>query len=126
MTWWAFSFKKSETEKTIISPDGRTKCRFLLKNSQVFYEITKDGKPVVKKSRLDFEILGESLIRDNLKLIRSRFLKHQEIIEMPWGEDRYIDNTYTEGVFYLAETEKAHRIYTIRFRVFDNAVAFRY
>lgn len=126
MTWWVSPFKKSEIEKTIISPDGRTKCHFYLKNSRIFYEIIKDGKPVVKKSRLDFEILGEEPILDGLKLVRSRFLRHQETIEMPWGETRYINNTYTEGVFYLAESEKAHRIYTIRFRVFDNAVAFRY
>ena len=126
MTWWVLPFKKSEIEKTIISPDGRTKCRFYLKNSRVFYEVTKDGKPIVKKSRLDFEILGEEPIRNGLKLVRSRFLRHRETIELPWGEDHYIDNTYTEGVFYLAESARAHRIYTIRFRVFDNAVAFRY
>ena len=126
MTWWVLPFKKSEIEKTIISPDGRTKCRFYLKNSRVFYEVTKDGKPIIKKSRLDFEILGEEPIRNGLKLVRSRFLRHRETIELPWGEDRYIDNTYTEGVFYLAESTRAHRIYTIRFRVFDNAVAFRY
>ena len=73
MTWWVLPFKKSEIEKTIISPDGRTKCRFYLKNSRVFYEVTKDGKPIVKKSRLDFEILGEEPIRNGLKLVRSRF-----------------------------------------------------
>lgn len=126
MSWWAKWFEKDEAEKVIISPDGRTKCYFLLKNSQAFYSVFKDGKNVIKKSRLDFDIYGEEPIHNRLKLIRSRFARHQETIEMPWGEDRYIDNTYSEGVFYLAETTKARRIYTIRFRVFDNAVAFRY
>ena len=110
MAWWAFRQKKDATEKTIISPDNRT----------------KDNKWVVKKSRLDFEICGEEPIKNHLKLIRSRTTKHEETVEMMWGEDRYIDNTYTECVFYLAETVGYHRIYTIRFRVFNNAVAFRY
>ncbi|MDO4753007.1 MAG: glycoside hydrolase family 97 protein [Candidatus Saccharibacteria bacterium] len=126
MTWWVKWFQKDEAEKTIFSPDGRTKCQFILKNSQVFYDVTRDNKPIVKRSRLDITISGEEPLHNRLKLIRSRSSRHQEMIEMLWGEDRYINNTYTEGVFYLAEASKAHRIYTIRFRVFDNAVAFRY
>lgn len=126
MSWWAKWFEKDEAEKVVISPDGRIKCHFLLKNSQAFYSVFKDGKVVIKKSRLDFDIYGEEPIHNRLKLIRSRFARHQETVEMSWGEDRYINNTYSEGVFYLAETTKARRIYTIRFRVFDNAVAFRY
>lgn len=126
MTWWAKWFQKDEVEKTIFSPDNRTKCQFILKNSQVYYTVTRDNKPIIKKSRLDINISGEEPLHNRLKLIRNRTNHHQETIEMLWGEDRYINNTYTEGVFYLAEASKAHRIYTIRFRVFDNAVAFRY
>ena len=125
MTWWARN-KRDDIEKTIFSPDNRTSVQFFLKNSQIFYAVSKDNKPIVKKSRLDLEICGEDPLRDNLKLVRTRFLRHSETIEMMWGEDRYIDNTYTEGVFYLAENTKKHRIFTIRFRVFNAGVAFRY
>ena len=126
MSWWAKLFEKDETTKTIFSPDGKIKCVFALKNSQAFYSVSKDDKIIIKSSRLDLSILGEDPIHDNLKLVRSRTSRHQEIVEMPWGEDRYINNNYTEGVFYLAEASKNHRIYTLRFRIFDNAVAFRY
>ena len=124
MAWWAF--KKDEIIKTIISPDGRTRCEFILKNSQVFYRVLKDNKTLVEKSRLDFDICGEDPIRNSLRLIRTRTSRHEETIEMLWGEDHYIANNYTEGVFYLAESSSPHRIFTIRFRVFDNAFAFRY
>ncbi len=126
MTWWVLGSKKEEAEKIIVSPDGRTKVQVNLKNSQLFYTVFRDGKTISKKSRLDFEIICEEPIRNNLKMIRSRLSHHEETIEMPWGEDRYLNNNYVEGVYYLAETTKAKRIYTIRFRVFDNAVAFRY
>ena len=35
---------------------------------------------------------------DNLKLIRERTSRHTETIEMPWGEDRFINNNYTTCV----------------------------
>ena len=124
MTWWVF--KKEEAEKTIFSPDGRIRLDFNLKNNQVFYAISKDSKPIIKKSKLEFEIVGEDLFKNNLKLIRNRTSRHEETIEMMWGEDRYLENNYTEAVFYLAETNKSKRIFTLRFRVFNSAVAFRY
>lgn len=126
MTWWVLGARKTEAEKTIISPDGRTHVQFLLKNNQIFYSVTKDNKEIIKKSRLGFELVGEDPIKNNLKLIRTRIVRHEETIEMQWGEDRYINNTYVEGAFYLAESSKDKRIFTIKFRVFDNAVAFRY
>lgn len=126
MTWWAKLFEKDEVEKSILSPNGRVKCVFVLKNSRAYYYILRDNKTIIDKSCLDFDLVGEDPIHSRLKLIRSRTFKHQETIEMPWGEDRYINNNYTEGVFYLGETTKNHRIYTLRFRIFDDAVAFRY
>lgn len=126
MSWWAKLFEKEDVIKTVFSPDGRIKCDFILKNSQVYYTVTKDNKNIIKLSRLDLDILGEEPLHDHLKLIRSRTTRHQETVEMPWGEDRYINNNYTEAVFYLAENTRHHRLFTLRFRVFDNAVAFRY
>lgn len=124
MTWWVF--RKEEAEKTIFSPNGKIRLDFNLKNNQVFYTVSKDGKSIIKKSKLEFEILGEDLFKDNLKLIRNRTSRHEEIIETIWGEDKYLENNYTEAVFYLAESGKAKRIFTLRFRVFNSAVAFRY
>lgn len=126
MTWWVLGARKTEAEKTIISPDGRTHVNFLLKNNQAYYSVLKDNKEVVKKSRLGFDIVGEEPIKNNLKLVRSRVIRHEETIEMPWGEDYYLNNNYVEGTFYLAESSKDKRIFTVKFRVFDNAVAFRY
>ncbi|MBQ8985252.1 glycoside hydrolase family 97 protein [Candidatus Saccharibacteria bacterium] len=126
MNWWAKWLQKDEAEKIIISPDGRLKCTFLLKNSQIYYSVTKDNKSVVNKSRLDILLCGEEPLKSRLKLIRSRTIRHQETIEMSWGEDRFLDNTYTESTFYLGETTKKRRIFTLRFRVYDNGVAFRY
>lgn len=126
MSWWDKLFEKDETEKVILSPDSRTRVKFLLKNSQIFYTVEKDNRPVIKTSKLEFEIVGEEPKFSSLKLVRSTTMRHEETIEMPWGEDHFITNNYTEAAFYLAENSKFHRIFTIRFRIFNEAVAFRY
>ncbi|MBO7664903.1 glycoside hydrolase family 97 protein, partial [Candidatus Saccharibacteria bacterium] len=122
MFWWA----KDEVAKEFHSPNGRIKCRFVLKNSQVFYTVEKDGKPLIKKYNLNLVICGMPETYNHLKLVRAVFKRHDETVEMPWGEDRFIKNCYHEATFYLAESKKANRIFTIRFRVFDEGVAFRY
>ena len=109
-----------------MSPNGRIVCHFSLKSGRIYYSVKKNDKQVVGTSMLGFLIFGENPLGDNLKLIREQKSKHQEIIEMPWGEDRYVNNTYNESAFYLSEAKDPNRIFTLRFRVFDDAVAFRY
>lgn len=119
-------FGRSNTEKSILSPSGNISCTFTLKSGRIYYSVSKNGKPIIRPSALGFEICGEAALVNNFKLIRTQVKKHSESIELPWGEDRYIDNTYTEAAFYLAEDKLPRRIMTLRFRVFDNSVAFRY
>lgn len=117
---------KDICEKDILSPDGRLKCHFSLKSGHISYSVSRNDKVIIRPSKLGFLICGENPLRDNLKLIRTHTRKHDEIIELQWGEDRYIQNTYTEMAFYLAESKEPRRIFTIRFRVFNDSVAFRY
>jgi len=123
---WAKWFQKEEFVKAVFSPNGRLKCSFALKNDRIYYSITKDEKVVIKKSLLGLLFCGEEPLKNNLRLVRSHITRHTETVEMLWGEDRFLRNNYTEAVFYLAEADKDHRIFTLRFRVFDDGVAFRY
>lgn len=119
-------FSRNEVERDIISPDERIKCHFSLKSGRIYYSVKKNDKTIVGTSALGFLIFGEQPLGDNLKLVREHKTKHAEIINMPWGEESTIDNNYIEDAFYLSETVEPFRIFTVRFRVFDNAVAFRY
>lgn len=117
---------KKSVERDIFSPDGKIKCHFSLNNGNIVYSVFKDDRQVINSSRLGFHICGEEPLGSHLKLIREQRKKHTETIEMPWGEDRFIKNDYSESVFYLAETKVPNRIFTLRFRVFNSGVAFRY
>lgn len=119
-------FSRKEIARDIYSPSGRIKCHVELKSGRVLYAVYKNDKLIIKESKLGIDICGESFLGENLKLIREQRRKNDETIEMLWGEDRYIPNTYNESSFYFTEKKDPKRIFTIRFRVFDNGVAFRY
>lgn len=122
---WA-SFRKTEYFQDILSPDERTVCRVIFKENQIFYTVFRDNRLIIKPSKLGIKIYGESLLQNDLKIVRIKQQKKRGTIEMPWGEDHFISNSYQETSFYFAETSNKQRIFTIRFRVFNNAVAFKY
>lgn len=119
-------FTHNEIKKELYSPDKTVKCQVILETGKISYSVYKNDKLVIKPSHLGFLICGEKPLYENLKLIREQHKKHQEIVEMPWGEDRYLNNNYTEAAFYLAEKKEPSRIFTLRFRIFNDGVAFRY
>ncbi len=118
--------KIKDSQVEITSPDERTKCKFSVKNGKISYLVYRDGAVIVHNSRLGLNICGEGVLGDNFSLIRSQKSEHNETIEMPWGEDRFIDNTYHEASFFVAENHTLGRLLTLRFRVFNEGVAFRY
>ena len=63
-------FSRSDLEKDIWSPNGRIRCRFVLKSGKISYAVYKNDKLVIKPSRLGFLICGEEPLRDNFKLVR--------------------------------------------------------
>ncbi len=123
---WATFRGRDERSRDILSPNAQLCCRISLHNGRITYAVFKNNKPLILPSRLGMAICGEAPLGENLKLVREHKTRHEETIELPWGEDQFIPNNYTEVAFYLAEKQSAGRILTLRFRVFDNGVAFRY
>ena len=123
---WATLSSRTEFSRDIYSPNAQLCCQVRLKNGCITYAVFKNGKPLILPSRLGIAICGEDPLGENLKLVREHKTRHEEAIELPWGEDHFIPNNYTEVAFYFAEKKSPARIFTLRFRVFDNGVAFRY
>lgn len=123
---WARFLNTDNADKEIVSPDGRNKCVVSIKNGKISYSVSRDDKNIVDQSSLGFLLCGEEPLGDGLKLVRATTAKLDEPIEMLWGEDHFIPNQYHEQAFYFSEKSSSRRIFTLRFRVFNNAVAFRY
>lgn len=125
---WLFHLGKPllEYSNTIDSPDGRTACSLELKNGQIMYSVLKDKKVLVKESHLGMALRGDEPLYNGLILVRAVVKGFDETWETKWGEERYIRNNYSEIALYLSESGGKKRLFTLRVRVFNEGVAFRY
>jgi alpha-glucosidase len=117
---------KLDHEQQILSPNGRLSCTVKLKLGQLTYSVKKDGKIVLRESGLGINLQGEQPLKQGLMIVRTQNKKVDETWTSIVGEQRVIRNNYNEATFYLSETVDNGRMFTVRFRVFDDGVAFRY
>ena len=109
----------------ISSPDKNIKCRLFQKSKSLYYEISYNNRIIIENSKLGFLIHGEKSL-DSFLIKDVQKETNLEKIEMPWGDTRYIDNSYNEINLNLSSTNHKESVIKITFRIFNNAVAFRY
>lgn len=87
---------------------------------QIWYKISRseESEPIVEQSFMRLYGSDGQIIEatELLQVERSSF---SESWEQPWGEQRSVDNTYNEIALNCSR-------FTIRFRLFDEGVGFRY
>lgn len=115
-----------EHNRKITSPNGRLVCEVELKYGRLVYSVKKDDKVVLRESRLGMNFKGEEPLSQGLALVRSHRRSYDATWERPWGEERVVRDHYNEVAFYITETSGDKRLFTMRFRVYDDGVAFRY
>ena len=121
-------FKKPKIDAVyeVKSPNNRVVASFLVDKGQISYFVMKDEKIILRKSRLGLLLKDAEPLADNFSVVRAYSRSTDETWKAYWGEQHVIRNNYNETAIYLEETEKPNRLMTIRFRVFDDGVAFRY
>ena len=117
---------KLDHEQQITSPNGRIICTVKLKLGSISYSVKKDGKVVLRDSGLGINLQGEQPLKQGLMIVRIQESKTDEAWKTIVGEQAIIRNNYNEVAFYLTETTENGRMFTVRFRIFDEGVAFRY
>lgn len=130
MGFWSKLFgskkPKLDHEQQIFSPNGRIICTVKLKLGALTYSIKKDGKIILRESGLGINLQGEQPLKQGLMIVRIQERTNDETWKTVVGEQRVIRNNYNEVAFYLSETTENGRLFTVRFRIFDDGVAFRY
>ena len=121
-------FKKPKIDAVyeVKSPNNRVVASFMVDKGQISYFVYKDEKIALRKSRLGLILKDAEPLADNFAVVRAYSRSTDETWKAFWGEQREIRNNYNETAIYLEETEKPFRLLTIRFRVYDDGVAFRY
>ena len=109
----------------ISSPDGTIKISFCLNDSnRMAYRISINDSSFIAPSQLGFEANNGINLYKDFQIIGTDFSTKDEVWTQPWGENKSIRNHYNEMAIHLKDG-KATRL-TIRFRVFDDGIGFRY
>ncbi|MCI4670712.1 MAG: glycoside hydrolase family 97 protein [Bacteroidia bacterium] len=112
---------------SISSPDGRVALHgFLNTDGQPGYMVQFDGKTVIDTSLLGFDFKDEAPMRSSFAIAKAETRSSSESWEMPWGEQRLVQNNFNELKLSLEETTGAKRNLNLIFRAYDDGVAFRY
>lgn len=121
-------FKKPKMDAIyeIKSPNNRVVATFMLDHGQISYFVKKDDKVLLRKSRLGLSLKDASPLADGFSVVRAYSRGIDDTWRAEWGEQHTIRNNCNETAIYLEEVEKPSRLLTIRFRVYDDGVAFRY
>ncbi len=118
---------QTEEAVQVSSPDGNITARvFLMDNGQAAYTVHHKGEPVIDKSTLGFEFLDAPPLATGLEVTGTAKRSFSETWEMPWGEQRWVDNTYNELTVSLRETGDLARESDLIFRVYDDGLGFRF
>ncbi|HPG40817.1 MAG TPA: glycoside hydrolase family 97 protein [bacterium] len=112
---------------TVTSPSGNILVAFQLdKNGAPVYLVNYKDKAVIDTSSLGFEFKDQAPMANGFKLIGAANTSFAETWEMPWGEQRVVNNNYNELIVRLQEINAPKRKLNIYFRAHDDGIGFRY
>lgn len=108
----------------IISPDGRTRLSFVTgADGCMAYTVERDGKPLILPSALGLVVQERNLAGGfSVREIVKRSVN--ETWTQPWGENKILRDCHNEMTAVLKNDDGV--LLTLRFRAFDDGVAFRY
>ncbi len=90
------------------------------------YTITYKDQTVIDTSTLGFDFKDAPPMGKGLQIVDSQSSTVFEEWEMPWGEQRMVENHFNELVVNLQEIEAPNRLLNLHFKVYDDGLGFRY
>ena len=132
-----FGAKGQTTSESLRSPDGRMEVTFSLVDGTPYYELKRDGKPVVLASRLGFELEWRDDLAHAFVLKEVERSTFDEVWHPVWGEEANIRNHYNEMLVTLEQPAGAvtsadgrsktlATVMQLRFCLYDDGLGFRY
>lgn len=109
------------------SPDGSISVNMLLVDGgKPAYTVSKDSKILIDTSILGFSFEGQEYLGENMTMTSGASLVVSDPWTMPWGEQREVENTYTQLTVGFSETGESPRSFEVVFKVYDDGIGFRY
>ena len=113
------------TAQSITSPDGQMELLFQLKDSVPFYQLNYKKAAVIKESKLGLTLANAPSFSKGFALKDQKTATFNESWHPVMGEVKTIVNHYNELAVTLLQPSLDRDI-TIRFRVFNDGLGFRY
>ncbi|MDP4575897.1 glycoside hydrolase family 97 protein [Qipengyuania sp. G39] len=114
-------------EEVVTSPDGTISVTVDVNGEgRPFYRVAKSGEPVLTDSRLGFLLADQDKLERRLAVVGAARASYDETWEQPWGEQRFVRDHHNELTVRFEEESDEKRKFGVVFRIFDDAVAFRY
>lgn len=109
------------------SPNGNVQVSvFTMPSGQAAYKVKYHNSIIIDTSTIGFEFTDAPELAFGLDILKARNRSFSETWEMPWGEQRFVNNTYNELLVTFREAKKPHRTFDLIFRVFDDGLGFRF
>jgi alpha-glucosidase len=111
---------------TVTSPDRRTEVTVTVTgDGRPVYAVQFDGKPVILPSYLGLVFRDDASLDEGFVLSAKSSSSADSTWEQPWGERRLVRDNYNELLVTFAASDPERR-FSVRFRVHDDGVGFRY
>lgn len=109
------------------SPNGKLQLEvFLTSEGTVQYTLDFDNKEVIKPSTLGLQLKNVPSMRKGFQIEESHIKEVDEHWNPVWGKQKTVRNHYNELELKLVQPERNNRYIRLRFRLFNDGLAFRY
>lgn len=114
-------------ETLVVSPSGNNEIHFFIHPQQGLQYVVKHlGEVIIDTSGLGFEFKNQAPLSPSLSIDNITAHEINEEWEMPWGEQRMVQNHYNETFIALSEKQAPFRKINLYFRAYDDGIGFRY
>ena len=110
----------------VASPDGKNHVALQIDSGHLRYSLSRSGQQLIQPSLLGMQFAGQPPLRDSLTITDTSRATHDETWTQPWGELSHVREHYNEVAVSVQETKAPNRRFTVRVRVFDDGIGFRY
>src|SRR4051812_6352745 len=116
----------AQSPARVRSPDGRNVVSVAVRDGKLYYEVQRDGRPLLLPSRLGIAFQGAPPLGEGLRIESTADSSADETWTQPWGEVTRVRDHHNQLRVNVAEGAAPNRKFSVVVRVFDDGIGFRY
>lgn len=109
----------------VLSPSADLKFSLKDESGTLSYSVQYKEEVIISPSQISFDLDGMPVL-EKLKIVNIHMDSYAGSWEMPWGENRVVDEVYNRLIADIEETVEPFRKFSIEVKAFDDGVGFRY